>query len=80
MSPAYGVYISQLIQYARACSTYDQFLVRGSLLTNKLMSQGFQLSHLQAAFRKFYDRYNDLISPYNLSLRHMLSDMFHTNR
>jgi hypothetical protein len=36
-SPAYGVYISQLIRYARACSTCDQFLVRGSLLTNKLM-------------------------------------------
>jgi hypothetical protein len=60
-APAYGVYISQLIQYARACSAYDQFLVRGSLLTNKLMSQGFQMSRLQAAFRKFYGRYNDLI-------------------
>jgi hypothetical protein len=35
------VYISQLIRYARACSTYDPFLVRGSLLTKKLMSQGF---------------------------------------
>ena len=67
-------------KYRRACSTYDQFLVRGNLLTDKLMSQGFQLSPLQAAFRKFYDRYNDLICPYNLSLGHMLSDMFHTNR
>jgi hypothetical protein len=79
-SPAYGVYISQLIRYARACSKYDQFLVQVSLLTKKLMSQGFQLSRLQAAFRKFYGRHNDLISPYNLSLGHMLSDMFHTNR
>jgi hypothetical protein len=26
LSPAYGVYISQLIRYATACSTYDQFL------------------------------------------------------
>jgi hypothetical protein len=43
-----------LVRYARACSTYYQFLVRGSLLTNKLMSRRFQLSHLQAAFRKFY--------------------------
>jgi hypothetical protein len=58
----------------------DQFLVRGSLLTNKLMSQGFQMSHLQATFRKFYDRYNDLVYQYNLSLGHMLFDMFHTNR
>jgi hypothetical protein len=52
-SPAYGVYISQLIRYARVCSTYNQFLVRGSLLINKLMSQGFQLSRLQTAFRNF---------------------------
>jgi hypothetical protein len=28
----------------------------------------FQLSRLQAAFRKFYGRYKDLICPYNLSL------------
>jgi hypothetical protein len=83
-SPAYGVYISQLIRYARACSTYDQFLVQGSLLTNKLMSQGFQQSrlnlNLNKAFRKCYGRYNDIICPYNLSLGHILSDMFHTNR
>jgi hypothetical protein len=80
-SPAYGVYISQLIRYARACSAYDQFLhvIRGSLLTKKLMSQGFQMSRLQAAFHKCYDPYNDLIYPYNLSLSHMLSDMFDNN-
>jgi hypothetical protein len=72
-SPEYGVNISQLIRYARACSAYDQFLLRDNLLTKKLMSQGFQMSRLQAAFRKFYDRYNDLIYPYNLSLGHMLS-------
>jgi hypothetical protein len=41
--------------------------------------QRFQLSRLQAAFCKFYARYNDLISSYNISLGHMLSDMFHTN-
>jgi hypothetical protein len=59
-SSAYGVYISQLIRYSRACLMYDQFLIRGSLLTNKLMSQEFQLSRLQAAFRNFFGRYNDL--------------------
>ena len=76
-SPAYGVYISQLILYARACSAYDQFLLRGNLLTKKVMSQGFQMSR---CFRKFYGRYSNLIYPYNLSLGHMLSDMFHNNR
>jgi hypothetical protein len=76
---AYGVYISQLIWYARACSIYDQFSVRSNLLTDKLMSKVFQLFLLQGALCKFYGRYNDLICPYNLSLGHMLSDIFHTN-
>jgi hypothetical protein len=79
-SPAYGVYISHLIQYARACSTYNQFLIRGCLLTNELMSQGFLQSPTQTALRKFYGHYNDLVCPYNLPLSQMLSDVFHTNR
>jgi hypothetical protein len=60
-SPPYGVYISQLIRYARACSTYYQFLSRSRLLTDKLMLQGFLKSRLMSAFRKFYGRNNDLI-------------------
>ena len=79
LSPAYGVYISQLIRYARACSPYDQFLSRGKLLTDKLMLQGFMPSRLKSAFRKFYGRYNDLVCHYNLPLGQMLSDVFHTN-
>ena len=77
--PAYDVCISQMIRYARACSIYDQFLIRGNLLTNKLRSQEFLQSHIQAAFRKFYGRKNDLVCPYNLHLGHMLSDVFHIN-
>jgi hypothetical protein len=38
------------------------------------------MARLQAAFRKFYGHYNDLIYPYNLSLGRMLSDMFYNNR
>jgi hypothetical protein len=36
-----GVYISWLVGYVRVCSTYDKFLIQSSLLTNKLMLQGF---------------------------------------
>jgi hypothetical protein len=43
ISPAYGVYISQLIHCARACSTYDHFVIPGIMLTNKFMSLGFLL-------------------------------------
>jgi hypothetical protein len=58
------------------CSTYDQFLSRGRLLTDKLMLQGFLQSRLMSTFCKFYDRYNDLIHNHKLSLSHMLSDIF----
>ena len=40
-APAYGVYISQLIQYSRGCCSYQYFLDRGFLLTRKLLIQGF---------------------------------------
>ena len=38
-APAYGVYISQLIQYSRACGSYQDFLNRGLLLTRKLLNK-----------------------------------------
>ena len=40
-APAYGVYISQLICYSRACCWYYDFLKRAQLLTHKLIQQGF---------------------------------------
>jgi hypothetical protein len=78
LSPAYGVYISQLIRYARACFAYEDFLKRGKLLTKKLMLQGYNESRLKSSFRKFYGRYNGLVCDYKLSLAHLLNDLFHT--
>jgi hypothetical protein len=40
-APAYGVYISQMIRYSRACGSYQDILDRGLLLTRKLLNQGF---------------------------------------
>jgi hypothetical protein len=34
-APAYGVYISQMIRYSRACGSYQDFLDRELLLTKK---------------------------------------------
>jgi hypothetical protein len=47
LSPAYGVYISQLVRYARACFAYEDFSKGGKLLTKKLMLQGYNESHLK---------------------------------
>ena len=41
VSPAYGVYISQLIRYARASSNYSDFLKRHLHLRNRLLDQGY---------------------------------------
>ena len=41
-SPSYGVYIYQLIRYARASTLYDDFLSRSCRLTSKLMRQGYE--------------------------------------
>ena len=45
-SPAYGVYISQLIRYSRACSDNLDFLIRLRFLTSKLLQQG--ISHINS--------------------------------
>ena len=39
--PSYGVYISQLIRYARCCSHYDDFRYRHKCLVDRLLSQGY---------------------------------------
>ena len=54
VSPAYGVYISQLIRYSRACSKYQDFLARSSILTHKLSNQGYQIPKLKTSLKKCY--------------------------
>jgi hypothetical protein len=44
-SPAYSVYISQLIRYARASSNYSDFLKRHLHLRNRLLDQGYTKIH-----------------------------------
>ena len=39
-SPSFGVYISQLICFARVCSNVDDFNSRNLFLTAKLLKQG----------------------------------------
>ena len=43
-STSYGVYISQLIRFARASSHVADFNFHNKLLTQKLLKQGFMLS------------------------------------
>ena len=74
-SPAYGVFISQLIRYARACSSYECFILRAARLSSKLLGQGYIMERLKSSLRKFYGRYGDLIKHYEVSLSQMLHDI-----
>ena len=65
-SPAYGVFISQLIRYARACSSYECFILRAMRLSNKLLGQGYVKERLKSSLRKFYGRYGDLTKQYEV--------------
>jgi hypothetical protein len=71
--------------YIAAYSIYKSLLDIRSVFSSRQSTDkqvdvtGVSTVCLQAALRKSYGRYNDLICPYNLSLGHMLSDMFHTN-
>ena len=51
--PSYGVYISQLIRFARLCSHVDDFNTRNKCLTAKLLKQGFRYHKLRKDFLRF---------------------------
>ena len=74
-SPAYGVFISQLIRYARASSTYECFILRLVRLSNKALGQGYVKECLRSTLRKFYGRYGDLTKQYEIPLSRMSHDI-----
>ena len=49
-STSYGVYISQLIRFARASSYVADFNTRNKLLTQKLLKQGYRYHKLHKTF------------------------------
>ena len=48
-APAYGIYISHLIRYSRACGSCQDFLDKGLLHTRNLLNQRFLLVKLKSS-------------------------------
>ena len=46
---------------ARACSSYECFILRAARLSSKPLGQGYGMECLKSSLRKFYGRYWDLI-------------------
>ena len=74
--PSYGVYISQLIRYARCCLHYDDFRYRHKCLFDRLLSQGYIALRLEKSFEKFYGTYQDLAEKHQRSVKVMVTDSF----
>ena len=69
---SYGVYISQLIRFARTSSNHNDFNYRNKALTAKLLRQGYHYFRLRKAFSKFYRRHSALVENYSVSLKTLL--------
>ena len=74
-SPAFGVFISQVIWYARARSSYECFIWMVARISSKLLGQGYVRERLKSSLMKVYGRYWDLIKHYEIFLSQMLHDI-----
>ena len=71
-STSYGVYISQLIRFARACTSVEDFHIRNQTITEKLLKQGYRYHKLRKTFSKFFYRNLPLINKYKCNLKSFL--------
>ena len=70
-NPAYGVFLSQLVRYARICTSKVDFINRLRGLSLRLRQQGFDTNLLQKSFNKFFSRYGLIVEKYGAALRGM---------
>ena len=73
LAPSYGVYISQLVRYARICNNVSDFNERNAVITEKLLHQGYRFHKLLKTFTKFYHRYKDLVCKYNKTCKNLIN-------
>ena len=71
-STSYGVYISQLIRFARVSIYVAEFNARNKSLTAKLFQQGYRYHKLRKTVSKYYHRYYELVSKFNVGLKTLL--------
>ena len=71
-SASCGVYISQLIRFARVSSHVGGFNTRSKVLTAKLLRQGYRYHKIRKAFSRFCRRHFGMVSECNVGLRTLL--------
>ena len=74
--PSFGIYISQLVRFARCCSSVLDFHSKNLRLTSKLLTQGYIYMYhkLRKTFGKFFRSYSELLSKFgDISFQEYLS-------
>ena len=71
---SYGVYISQLIRFARVCNHVVAFNARNKCLTAKRLQQGYRYHKLRKTLSKFFRRHYELTSVLNVGLKTLLRE------
>ena len=62
--PSYGIYISQLVRFARCCTSVLDFHSKNLQITSKLLIQGYRYHKLRKTFGKFFRSYSELLSKF----------------
>ena len=71
---SYGIYISQLVRFARYCTSVLDFHSKNLQITSKLLTQGYRYHKLRKTFGKFFRSYSELLSKFgDISLQEYLS-------
>ena len=63
---SYGVFVSQLVRYARCCQDFEDFRSRTSVLIDRLVHQHFTINLLKRTFEKFAESYYELLAKYGV--------------
>ena len=72
--PSYGIYISQLVRFARCCISVFYFHSKNLQITSKLLTQGYRYHKLKKTFGKFFRSYSELLSKFgDLSFQEYVS-------
>ena len=70
-NPAYGIYISQLVRYARICTSKADFLRRLRQVSSRLHRQGFKSAFLLRSLTKFFNHHGAIIGKFDATLREL---------
>ena len=70
-NPVYGIYISQLVRYARICTSKADFLHRLRQVSSRLHRQGFKSAFLLRSLTKFFNRHGAIIGKFDTTLREL---------